>query len=395
MVHSMAKDTVLGRRRRVEPAERLAAILESTADLNNMLGDTGRLYDTLLERLNAAVPFFSGSVQTLNDGVLSIVAFRGGLDPDVVMGLRFPLDPMFPNYRVVVHAASWTTSDIRLDFPHFLTRQEEFNSGHIRSWLGVPMVVGGVVIGMIALDRNEVDPFSAEEVRIVQGFANHAAVAIQNARVYAELQAALQAKDALMRELHHRVKNNMQLVSSLINLHDEMIADPDARRNMEELRLRVLSIAAVHERLYESAEVGAVDLGEYFVGMVEELRHAYVRPGAQVTFITTVESLAGDLRIAVPLGLILSEIVINAYKHAFVGRAEGTIELFLRSSGGVAELVVADDGVGMPDTAPTHAASGFGLQMIDGLAQQIGGGAQCVPVASGTRWEITFPLSAA
>jgi len=179
-----------------------------------MLTDPQRLYSTLLELLNRAVPFHTGSVQVMDDNAARIVAFRGDLDPGVVMGLRFYMDPLYPNYEVVRSQKPVSFSDIRDTYPHFATRREEFNSGNIRTWLGVPMVVANTVIGMIALDRNVVDPFDDEEIEVVQGFANHAAVALRNAATYSELQEALASGESLVREMNHRVKNSLQLVSS-------------------------------------------------------------------------------------------------------------------------------------------------------------------------------------
>lgn len=369
---------------------RFSALLQATADLNALLDQGDVLYHTLLERLNQAVPFDSGSLQLMDGDTLYIAAFRGsGLDPDVVSGLRFPRDPLFPNYRVIEDAAPHAVADTHVEYPHFRTRRDEFSSGYIRSWLGVPLLVDGTVTGMFALDRTVVNPFTDSEIRIAQGFADHAAVAIRNARLYSELQEALRAKDALMRELHHRVKNNLQLITSLMAIHQDAISDPQAQRSMEELRLRINSIASVHERLYESAQVGTVDLSVYLREVAAEICGTYSTRSFQPDLQLDLEPLISDLRRAVPLGLIVSEAIINSVKHAFPGRTTGAIVVSLKRHRSDGVLYISDDGSGVGTSGPVQ--TGFGINLITVLAEQIQGQARLVPRDPGTTWEVTFP----
>jgi diguanylate cyclase (GGDEF)-like protein/PAS domain S-box-containing protein len=169
------------RHRIAETLRQTSTVLSSTLELDELLG-------LILQQLRQVIPYDSASVQQLQDGRLGIVACQGFERPGKVMGLVFPLDPKFPNYRVVTAKASLTIEDIAQDYPHFKDEADSYESGRIRSWLGVPLIVKDQVIGMIALDRAEVRPYTAEEVQLATTFANQAAIAIENALLYQKTQ---------------------------------------------------------------------------------------------------------------------------------------------------------------------------------------------------------------
>lgn len=367
---------------------RIPVLREATAELNTLLDEPERLYSSLLDLLGKAVPFSSGSLQVMDGDEARIIAFRGPLDPDVVMGLRFRMDPLFPNYRVVMTRSIVAHADIRIDYPHFLSRQEEFNSGHIRSWLGVPLIARGVVIGMFALDRDQVDPFSADDISIVQSFADQAAVALRNARIMASLHDAVSRGDALMREMNHRVKNSLQLVSSLIGIQEGLSDDAGTRDGLSELRTRIGSISAIHERLYRLGETSQVDLGDYLLPLAKDIIASFRHHDADITVAADLIPIRMDTDIAMTLGLIIAELVMNAIKYAFSGREAGTLTLSLGRSGHLVRLTVTDDG---PGIAPGHKGDrGFGLSLVHTLAEQIGGHAVMDSDSSGTTWSIEF-----
>lgn len=372
-------------------SRRLSILLEATADLNNMLTEPERLYENLLELLNRAVPFYSGSVQVMEGDSATIVAYRGDFNRDVVMGLRFHMDPLFPNYRVVTTKQPVAFADIREEYPHFYTRQDEFNSGHIRSWLGVPMVVSGTVIGMLALDRNVVDPFDDEDIRIVQAFANNAAVAIRNSGTYLQLQEAHAAGNALMREMNHRVKNSLQLVSSLIDIHSGVVSDESTRQSLAELQVRIESIASIHERLYKRSDMRTVDLDLYLGDLARDVLESFTRADGRVELSLETCPMPVDASLAVTLGLITTEIVMNALKYAFPGAAPGTLTLGLRRVGDGAELLVADNGIGMGGAKGRE--NGFGVSLVRNLAIQLRGQAVVESRPGRTAWTIRFPLA--
>ncbi|MBU0926735.1 MAG: GAF domain-containing protein [Spirochaetes bacterium] len=372
-----------------EPTDRLAIVLEATADLNEMLAEPDKLYASIFERLQVAVPYVSGSLQLLEGGSLRIVAFRGRLDPSLVMGLRFAVDPDYPNYQVLESRTAVSVPDVRVSYPHFWTRKDEYGSGHIRSWLGVPLVASGAAIGIIALDRDLVDPFGEDEIRIVRAFADHAAVAVRNARVYGDLQDALAARDALMRETNHRVKNNLQLVTSLIDIHAQNVGDPATRQCLEELKVRIHTVSSIHERLYKREDTFGIELDGYLRGLVQDVFASFRRPGAAIAMRVDMEAMHADPSVAVTIGLIAGELLMNALKYAFPGGARGTISAGLRRLGAYGHLTIGDDGVGM---APDSRNGGFGLLLVRSLAEQVGGEARLESGPGGSSWTVRFPV---
>jgi diguanylate cyclase (GGDEF)-like protein len=169
------------RRHLAETLRQASTVISSTLELDEVLG-------LILQQLGQVIPYDSASVQRLENERLEIVACQGFEEPDKVVGLVFPLDAKFPNYRVVTTKAPLTIEDVVQDYPHFKVEADIYDSGRIRSWLGVPLMAKDQVIGMIALDRAEVRPYTAEEVQLATTFANQAAIAIENAQLYQKTQ---------------------------------------------------------------------------------------------------------------------------------------------------------------------------------------------------------------
>ena len=169
------------RRHIAETLRQASTVISSTLELDEVLG-------LILQQLRQVIPYDSASVQRLENERLEIVACQGFEEPDKVVGLVFPLNRKFPNYRVVTTKAPLTIEDVVQDYAHFKDEADIYDSGRIRSWLGVPLMAKDQVIGMIALDRAEVRPYTTEEVQLAMTFANQAAIAIENALLYQKTQ---------------------------------------------------------------------------------------------------------------------------------------------------------------------------------------------------------------
>lgn len=377
-------------RRLGEYASRFQYILELTAALGSEVTDLSALYERILDYLGRTIDLVSASVQLLEGDRLRIVAFRGFLEEEVVKELTFPLSDPFPNARVVLERRSITLADIRDYAPHFSEEARRYQSGHIRSWLGVPMIVGETVVGVITVDRSEVDPFSSEEVQLVSTFAAHVAAAINNAQLYRERARAAETREYLLRELHHRVKNNMQLVSSILSLQGRGLADEEAKEILRELQLRVRSLGLVHEALHEAVEVGTIDLAYY----VRTVVHSILREYAVESPLDPRFELDGadvGVDVSVPVGLILGEMVLNAVKHAYPDSGGGPLRIALHREGCAVTLTVADEGVGIGGEVDLDAPESFGLRLIAALAEQLNGEAK-VDGTGGTSWTVVFSI---
>ncbi len=190
----------------------------------------------------------------------------------------------------------------------------------------------------------------------------------------AEIQAAFQEKDALLKEIHHRVKNNMQVISSLLSLQARSLSDEPAQRALKDMQKRVRAMALVHEKLYRSPNLSRIDFGDYVRSLVVSLVASQsVRP-ERIRSRVDIQNIAFDLQTAVPLALIINELVSNAVKHAFPDEREGEIALELRRrEDGRFSLTVRDDGAGLPAGFDAGRAESLGLGIVTMLVAQLDG----------------------
>lgn len=207
----------------------------------------------------------------------------------------------------------------------------------------------------------------------------------------ARIEASLREKDLLLKEIHHRVKNNLQLISSLLHLQSSQIQDERVREMFKESQDRIQAVAFVHEKLYQSRDLARVDLAEYIRSLTSHLLSSYnVTPGDVTVDIQVNEALL-DFDVAMSCCLIISELLSNALKHAFVRGKRGRVWIELGSKGEDTQyLVVRDDGVGFPSGVDFRATTSLGLQLVCALVEQLGG-TIALDRNHGTTWAIAYP----
>ena len=379
-------------------SDRLRALHRSALAIIDLANEPDQVYEGTLAHLSDTVSFDTASIQILEDQSLRILAARGFADNTKVTGLVFPLTADYPNSRVVTEQRPLVWDDVTADFPHFRSESTHWQSGHIRAWMGVPLIARGEVLGVIAVDRTEVAPFSTQDVQLVSTFAGHVAMAIHNARLLEvrtryeeELLVANRHKQTLLQELHHRVKNNMQLISSLLRIRANTLADPRATDALQDVEVRIMAMAAVHERLYEPSANGRIDLGSYVAGLAGDIIASHAPPATAIQTDFNVETVETSIDVSVPVGLLISELVLNVAKHAFDEGETGTLSISLRYRDGGVHLVVADNGRGFTAPSETGEDGHLGLRLVETLSNQLNGRAE-LSREGGTVWEITFPL---
>jgi PAS domain S-box-containing protein len=205
------------------------------------------------------------------------------------------------------------------------------------------------------------------------------------------LRESLVEKEVLLREIHHRVKNNLQVVSSLLNIQVETEPSEAARRGLLESQRRVQSMALVHQLLYRSHDLGSIDIAEYLSTLVDQLADTYRRGLGTIDINVETPPIRLDVDHAIPCGLIVNELVTNALVHAFPDNRSGTIAVKVGYTNGVLELEVRDSGVGLPANFRLDESHTFGLQIARTLALQLDGTMELTTDA-GTCVRITFPL---
>jgi two-component sensor histidine kinase len=205
-----------------------------------------------------------------------------------------------------------------------------------------------------------------------------------------QLRASLAEKDVLLKEIHHRVKNNLQVISSLLNLQSQHNQDPSALEMLNESRNRIQSMALVHEKLYQSPNLSRVDLAEYARSLGTLLIRSYGERAARIVAKFKVEDLFLSVDAAVPLGLILNELISNCLKHAFEPSAPGEVRVEItRLRDGRIQVIVADNGIGFPAHIDLKKTETLGMQLVQTLTQQIGGSIELLS-DRGTEVRITF-----
>jgi PAS domain S-box-containing protein len=203
------------------------------------------------------------------------------------------------------------------------------------------------------------------------------------------LKRSLSEKEVLLKEIHHRVKNNLQIINSLLSLQARELGPGPAQIALAESQARVRSMALVHETFYHASDFAHVDLAAYSETLTARIARASLRPGIAVN--ATGSSVSVGIDTAVPLGLILNELVTNAIKHGFEGRASGTVTVAVRRCDEkTGELTVRDDGVGLPAAADVRAMTSMGMTLVLGLVNQLGGTC-AIERENGTAFIITFP----
>jgi two-component sensor histidine kinase len=187
------------------------------------------------------------------------------------------------------------------------------------------------------------------------------------------IRASLAEKDTLLKEIHHRVKNNLQIISSLLNLQERFVRDPADIDIFRNSRSRVKSMALIHEVLYQSKNISQIDFSEYVDKLVSHLVQGHLNNYAGITVRTDVAGIKLDIDTAIPCGLIINELLTNAFKYAFPAGSTGEIGIRMSRSGDICLLCVYDNGVGFPDTIDFTSDKTLGMNLVYNLARQLGG----------------------
>ncbi len=200
--------------------------------------------------------------------------------------------------------------------------------------------------------------------------------------------AALKEKEQLLREVHHRVKNNLQVITSLLRLETARNEEPATKRVLKDMQSRILSMALLHETLYKSGHFGRVNLGAYLQQLAQQFFRAQTFAAGPVELTLDLASVEVDMDQAIPCGLIVNELMTNSLKHAFPSGQSGAVRIHLRSEeSGPVVLQVSDTGVGLPGDFDTRRATSLGLHLVTDLAKQLSGE---LVIGPGSAFTVTF-----
>lgn len=274
------------------------------------------------------------------------------------------------------------------------------------SYLGVPIFAGEDVTGVISIQSTAREGmFDESHTRLLETIAATVGTAIQSAQLYGamqqevvtrqraeeEIKLSLKEKEVLLKEIHHRVKNNLQIITSLLNLQSAQIKDPDAVMLFRESQSRVRSMALIHEKLYQSKDLARIDFEGYLHDLMVYLFRSYAANADQIRIHVDANNMSLGIDTAIPCGLMISELVTNTLKYAFPNGRRGNLYVSVGpEDAGHLTLLVKDDGVGFKEGFDWRQSDSLGLQLVSTLTSQLHGTIE-VNGVGGTSFKITFP----
>ena len=208
-------------------------------------------------------------------------------------------------------------------------------------------------------------------------------------KILNELKKSLEEKDLMMKEIHHRVKNNFMIIQSLLQLQSRHIDDENILEIFKESQNRIKSMAFVHQRLYQHDNLKKINFGDYPETLASDIFKSYVSNPDQITLDIDTEDVALDIDTAIPLGLILNELISNSLKYAFPEGRKGKLMVKSYLKDNRYNLIVSDNGIGIPEELNYEKLNSLGLKLIYSLSEQIGAKVK-LDTTNGTMFKITF-----
>ncbi|MDI6643959.1 MAG: PAS domain S-box protein [Methanobacteriaceae archaeon] len=254
-------------------------------------------------------------------------------------------------------------------------------------FLSAPVMLANELVGQISLFKS--DDYSENDLAAVKRLCEFYSLAIQRMHDEDKIKRSLRDKELLLREIHHRVKNNLQIVTSLLNLQSRKIDDNEAVDVFKESQNRVKSMAIIHEQLYQSADLAYIDFELYIKQLISYLSDSYNVNRYKIKTEIIADSISLNIDTAMPLALIINELVSNSLKYAFPDSEEGNIRVELKKEDGMYKLTVSDDGIGLPEDISVENTKTLGLQLIHSLTMQLDGEIT-VDLTNGTKFNIRF-----
>ena len=209
-------------------------------------------------------------------------------------------------------------------------------------------------------------------------------------RVEEKIKHSLEEKELLLKEIHHRVKNNLMIISSILSLQSAAMPDPAIQEIFRECENRVKTMSRIHTQLYQSGNLAQINFADYLQELGLDLFRSYQVRADTISLNLKIEDFTPAINTAIPLGLIVNELFTNAIKYAFSGGRKGEIRVSLKKDNSQNVLTVADNGIGLPEDFDLPRAQSLGLQMVTALVQQLDGTLE-IKRDMGTVWSITFP----
>ena len=302
----------------------------------------------------------------------------------------FPAGKTLAKYVISTGKALFATNDVVGD----LTKKGIVETIGTPSeiWLGVPLKVENKVIGVIAVQSYD-DPnlYTEKDIEILTFISEEISLAIEHKQTDEQIRRGLKEKELLLREIHHRVKNNLQVISSLLQLQqNEITTKEDAIKGFAASQDRILAMSKAYELLLGSEYMSEVSVGKYIESLAEQLKYNYdIHHKVKISY--SLDELTMSIKILDRLGLVLNEIITNAIKYAFEGRDKGNIHIELKETEKHVVIKISDDGIGMLENIDINDPDTLGLSIVDMITQQLQG-TLSLDRKNGTSFTLNIPI---
>jgi two-component sensor histidine kinase/putative methionine-R-sulfoxide reductase with GAF domain len=354
-------------------------LLTLTSSLNEE-----EILNTILRDVKKIVPYSCANIRLLKDNKLIVAGWTGYEEfgaSNFIDKNSIPILDLGDSKKILESGEIIIISDTTKD-PDWTNFSE---TSFIKAYIGIPIKWDSETIGLLSLDSNKINAFTQYDSEMLRTFAHAASTAMQSSRLFEltndeikkrveienSIKKSLKEKEILLREIHHRVKNNLSLIMSLINLQSNMLPDHINQSLFEDLKQRVYTIALVHEKLYSSIDLHSIDIKSYLLDLTEAVKTSSIFKKGVIFFLDVENSVRFDSDTLVPLALLLNELLINSVKYAFPIKP-GEIHLKFTTLDDSHIITLRDNGIGFPENQETS-ASQIGLFLVQSLAAQIGG----------------------
>ena len=369
---------------RVEEHTRTIEILNLVMTEGNRAASVQSFAGTVTDLTLELLHFDAGTIHIVEDDARRAkLRYVTGLPDTAVEAIReIPLnEPPYAAFLV-------EPSPLFLD-DHEVSRVPQVAELGLKSFAVVPLYRYDEIIGAFNVGSFKRHTFSQAEKELLIAIGNEVGVVIAKLQTDELIRAALKERETLLKEIHHRVKNNMQVVSSLLSLHAAQATEPETIEILNESQRQIRSMALIHEKLYSSGSLAEIDFGDYVKSLVDDLLRMYNVPLGTVTITTDIENVQLGVDTAIHCALIINELVSNSLKYAFPDGRTGDVTVALQRANGVHTLTVADDGVGFPADLDFRATDSLGMQLVTALINQLDG-TITLDRTKGTTFIITF-----
>ncbi len=360
-IHEQTDEELRRKVHELSTLHRVSALVTSTLVLDNVL----RMIASQAVQLTGADRSVLFALDPATQRLRAVASH--GFDSTAVMAASAPVGRCCAGRVVRTGEPSMQIDCMRTDEDCFLHgRSDAIDDQH--AVLCAPLVTGHGALGALCVMSNQRHMLSAHQLQLVVTFANVAAIAMENAQLFEQTREGLRTKEALLREMHHRVKNNLQQVASILNMQRRRARLPEVEQILIESVDRIQGIAATHD-LLSSTVLGVAPVDEIARKIVGIVQGNLVPPHLHLRFVIGSAPFPVPSEQATTLAIVLNELIANAIEHGFGGRKYGEIRISGALRDGQVLVRVADDGVGLPAGFSLQSAEGLGLQLVRRLAQ--------------------------